>query len=328
MPSTISPTERIFNLAAFLKQCGAEGTTLDDITRHVPGYAHDAGRDETGRLVGGTAEWETLRKGLQRDLEDLRTAWDIDADYDDEHRVYRLRAPFFSPKERAALIAAAATVDVEGIDGRPGQLGAGVSDVAADVVIRVHQLVADLREAIDTRSPVAFTHEGRRRTLQPYALGTWRGRWYVAGWDPDLDTMRRYRLERIEPTAELERVTGMHAYEVPEWFNPELAFEFDPNSWGRDPRLRARVAVDRDYVAPVLEEFGARPDGSTDARPDAQDVVVFDVRHYESTRNRLLAFRDHVRVVGPPVLVQMMREHLEAIAAPSAPSAPVDGTRP
>ncbi len=307
----MSPTERIFNLAAYLKQCGAEGSTLDELTRHVAGYDHELGRDAMGRLTTGTTEWETLRKALQRDLKDLRDVWGIDADFDERDHVYRLRPPFFTPKERAALIAAAATVDVEGLDDRPGQIGAGVSDAVADVVIRVHTLVADLRDAIGTRSTVAFAHQGRRRTFQPYALGSWRGRWYAAGWDPELETMRRYRLDRIETDGPLERIDAA-PFDVLPWFDSDLAFELDPNAWGRDQLVRAQVAVDRDFRNAVVEEFGATVQEA--ALDGARDIVAFDVRHYESTRNRLLAFREHVRVLAPPVLVALMRDHLVAVA--------------
>ena len=105
MADETTPTERIFNLAAYLKRCGPEGSTLDDLTLHVAGYAHDVGRDETGRLTAGTPEWEALRKLLQRDLKDLRNVWGVDAEYDETDHIYRLRPPFFTPKERAALIA-------------------------------------------------------------------------------------------------------------------------------------------------------------------------------------------------------------------------------
>ncbi len=305
MAESVGPTGRIFNLAAYLKQCGREGSTLDDVTRHVDGYDHEIGRDNSGQLVTGTAEWESLRKLLQRDLIDLREVWGIDAHFDEGNHRYRLEPPFFTPKERAALIAAAATVDVEGIDGGPGQIGAGVSDAVADVVIRVHVLVTDLRRAIDARTPVAFSHQGRRRTFHPYALGSWRGRWYVAGWDPELETMRRYRLDRIEADPPLEQLDD-DSFTVLDWFDADLAFELDPNAWGRDQLVRAQVAVDHDFVAAVVEEFGA-------TIVDDGDVVAFDVRHYESTRNRLFAFRDHVRVLAPPSLVAMMRDHLAAL---------------
>lgn len=308
-----TPTERILNLAAYLEKRGRDGATLDEITRDVHGYDHDAARDDAGDLVADGTEWEAIRKLVQRDLADLRDAWGIDAVFDEVDAVYHLRPPFFTTDERRALIAAAATVGIEGVEGSPGQLASGVDDAGAHVVLRVHELVADLRDAITARTAVYVPYEGRRRILEPYALGEWRGRWYVAGWDPERDVMRRYRLDRIEHDGGLERASEPDAFEVAPWFDAVLAFDFDPNSWGRDPRLRARVRVDRDHLPAFLADLGGEVDGVHDGEP----VVAFDVRHYESTRNRILFYRDHARVLEPPELVTMLRDHLMATVGAS-----------
>ena len=41
---------------------------------------------------------------------------------------------------------------------------------------------------------------------------------------------------------------------------------------------------------------------------------MFEVRHHTSTRNRILSFREHARVLGPPALVAIVRDHLAALA--------------
>ena len=89
------------------------GTTLGDIVGEVPGYSVD------GDLEIGSVAWETVRKRLQRDLEMLERSFGIVVDYDEQQHAYRLRAPYFTPDERRALIAAAAAVDVEGIGDTP-----------------------------------------------------------------------------------------------------------------------------------------------------------------------------------------------------------------
>jgi predicted DNA-binding transcriptional regulator YafY len=310
MAGPATPTERILNLAAYLKQCGGEGATLDDISANVRGYDPEVARDEHGNLRSEGPEWEALRRMARRDLQDLQRAWGIDTFYDDQTHRYRLHPPFFTTRERAALIAAATAVGVEGIDGQRGQLGAAVDDAGAQVVIRVHHRVADLRDAIQTRTVVRFDHEGRTRVLEPFALGTWHSRWYVAGWDPDVDALRRYRLDRITDDGPIERVGDPGTYEVPAWFDSVLAFDFDPNAWGRDPRLRARVRVERDHLPAFLAEFGGEVVDEVAGDP----VVAFDVRHYESTRNRILSFRDHVQVLGPDALVTLVCDHLAALA--------------
>src|SRR5262249_58394127 len=119
--------------------------------------------------------------------------------------------------------------------GPPGEIGSAIDDTAAEVVVGVHDLVAVLREACANRTPVRFRFAGLVRTLWPYGLGTWHNRWYIAGWDPDRDAIRRFRLDRIDHTEErgIEIAGRPHAYDIPQWFDPEIAFDFDPNLWGR-----------------------------------------------------------------------------------------------
>ena len=95
----------------------------------------------------------------------------------------------FTATERAALIAAAAMVDVEGIgdDDLPGELGTAVSQDQALVVVRVHGRVVELRDAIADRRAVRFHYRGTERTVDPYVLGMWRNRWYLVARDHDVD---------------------------------------------------------------------------------------------------------------------------------------------
>jgi predicted DNA-binding transcriptional regulator YafY len=258
-----------------------------------------------------------VRKLVGRDVSDLREHWGIDLAYDDVEHTYELREPFFTPEERAALVAAAAVVAVEGVDVPvPGALGSAVGDDATQIVLRVHDLVSTLRAAIGARTAVTFVHDGRTRHAQPYALGVWRNRWYVAGRDDTEGALRRFRLDRIERGIRGDRgdaivlVGPRDAYEIPGDFDVEAAFDLDPNTWGTDPLVRARVEVATDRVDAFLGELG----GDVVDRSDGRTAVELDVRHYESFRNRLLSFGVHAAVVAPPVLVAAVRDHLAALA--------------
>jgi predicted DNA-binding transcriptional regulator YafY len=301
------------HLAAFAADRCADGAeiTLTDIVDGV-GYPTDAERDAHGQLRSGTTEWETVRKMVQRDLGDLRKFWGIRLDYDEAAHSYRLAPPFLTPDERRALLAAVATVAVQGAsDGEPGELGATLDDRRALVVLRLHDLVATLRTAIGERREVTFRLYGMTRHVQPYALGMWRNRWYLAGHDLDRATLRRYRLDRVEagePTIVLAQDAG--TFEIPVDFDVDAAFDLDPNVWGQDPVLAARVRVGIDHVDAFLSELGgevAESDGRT-------AIVELDVRHYQSFRDRLLAFRGSAVVLEPPELVAVVREHLAALA--------------
>ncbi len=307
------PAERILQLAAFAADRCADGAeiTLTDIVDGVR-YPTDVERDEHGQLLPGTTDWETVRKMVQRDLRDLRDHWGIRLEYDEPTHSYRLAPPFFTPDERRVLLAAVATVSVQGApDGEPGELGATLDDRRALVVLRLHHLVATLRTAIGERREVTFGLYGVERHVQPYALGMWRNRWYLAGHDLDRDTLRRYRLDRVdagEPTVAL--VGTAHTYEIPANFDIDAAFDLDPNVWGQDRALPARVRVGIDHVDAFRGELGGEvveSDGRT-------AIVELDVRHYQSFRDRLLAFRGSAVVLEPPALVAVVRDHLAALA--------------
>lgn len=302
------PTERVLSLAAYAQQRGA--ITLDDIVTDVPGYEVD------GPLVVGSQSWETVRKRLQRDLDDLREHWGIDLAYAPADERYQLGAPFFTPEERRALIAAAATVEVEGVaSAQSGAIGSAVDDSTTQIVIRVHALVAQLRAAIATRSTVTFSYEGDARTVQPWALGTWRHRWYLAAFDPARDALRRFRLDRFDdgtPTIAVDTATG--AFTVPHDFDIDAAFDLDPNVWGTDPEVRARVRVGPDHGGAFCAELGGEVVGEVVGN-DGHDVVVeLDVREYGSFRTRVLSFGGHAVVESPPELVDLVTAHLRAIA--------------
>ncbi len=149
--------------------------------------------------------------------------------------------------------------------------------------------------------------------MEPYALGTWRTHWYLAGHDLDENALRRFRLDRIErgdgtDPVELDGAAG--AYAVPDGFDVDAAFDLDPNVWGTDPLLRARVQVRGDHVVAFRRELGGE---LIESNADGA-VIELDVRHYESFRNRLLAFRTNAVVLAPPGLVAIVRDHLAALA--------------
>lgn len=305
-----TPAERILALAAYLDAHRLDEITLDEITRDVPGYREDPSGPDLGKK---SKEWESVRKMLRRDIDDLDTLWGIEVHFDEVDSRYRLAAPFFTARERAALISASAVVAVEGLDGEPGAIGSQVDDRLARVIVQVHDLVADFRDAISTHTPVAFTHEGQTRVLEPWALGIWRNHWYVAGGDPVHDNdMRRFRLDRIgvAPSGHLAAAGEAGSFTVADWFDVDRAFDFDPNSWGHDPVLDARLRVATDHATAFVDEFG----GDVVAR-DAEHVwVALAVRHYESFRNRLFGFRGNAVVEEPTELVDLVRAHLTAVA--------------
>jgi predicted DNA-binding transcriptional regulator YafY len=297
---TIKPYERMVSLAAYVA-ARPEGVGKANVLADVPGYE-------------GLGE-SALEKKLGRDREELRDALGIDIEYSEADHLYRLRGAMFTASERAALIAAAAMVDVEGIgdDDLPGELGTAVSQDQALVVVRVHGRVVELRDAIADRRAVRFHYRGVERTVDPYVLGMWRNRWYLVARDHGVDAIRKYRLDRIETAEGRSPVVpagSAGAFEIPDDLDAEAQLELDPNTWGTDDPLHARVWVDHDHAPQLLAEFAGEvaedgPDGT---------VVAIEVRDYESFIIRLLGFGTAVRLLDPPELVARLRGWLVAQA--------------
>lgn len=296
--------ERLLRLAAYVRRHQVDGCTIHDIADDVPGY-QDLGQ-------------AALEKALQRDGAALADSLGIVMEWSDEHQRYRIAPPYFTPEERRALIAAAATVGVEGIGENlaPGELGAAVEQDVARIVVRVHRRVVELRDAIATRSTVTFRYQGNdgpseQRRVDPYVVGLWRNRWYFLGQDHDRNDRRVFRLDRILADSDVPAISPVGApgaYEIPGDVNPIADLEMDPNAWGNDPALAARVEVDRSLLPTFLGELAGRVE-----RNDADRAVVeVEVRDYESFVIRLLGFGTGVRILAPPPLVDMVREWLVA----------------
>jgi predicted DNA-binding transcriptional regulator YafY len=304
----------VLRLAAYLDNHPSDTLTLGRITSDVPGYS-DAPRDERGDLETGTPGWEALRKQLRRDLADLSEHFGIEVDYVEQAKRYRLAPPFLTKEERRALLAAVAIVDVEGIpDARAGELGGGVGAEHRRAVLWVHARVVDFLDARRTGTPVAFRYRGEDRVLDPYAIGVWRNNWYVAGREHAVDDVRNFRLERIDEDPEggapVRPAGDTQSFAVPDDFSPGDVLRLDPNDWGDDPPLVARVRVTRDRLGGFQRELG----GQVVEESDDTAIVELTVRHYASFRVRVTAFDGDACLLGPPELVADVTAWLRAIA--------------
>ncbi|MCZ7529272.1 MAG: WYL domain-containing protein [Acidimicrobiia bacterium] len=291
--------ERLLHLAAYLKREASNGraVALENITDDLPDYA------------GGN--YEGVRKKLRRDLTELEESFGIGVDVSDEGE-YRLRDPFLGTDERRALFAAAAAVHVDDdLRLRPGDLAGGVDSDDASVWMYVHRMVRALTDAIAERRTVEFVHDGVPRSVEPWALGHWRRRWYLVGRDRDRGEIRRFRLDRIEEEGDgsVTSVGPPGSYEIPEEFEPAKAFDLHPDAWGHDPPARARLLVDRQVAGPLATQL----QGAVTGEEGDRLVVEAEIRHYDAFVDRILAAGDRAVVVEPPVLVERVRDHLRGL---------------
>lgn len=314
---------RVLRLASYLKGRRHGRVTLEDICKDVPGY--DAHFDGSGALVHD-ASWEAVRKKLRRDLKLLEDAFGIEYDYDEPTGSYVVHPPFFTAEERDVLVAAAALVRVDGIDDEQlAALGTAVDEQGQRVMMRVHRHVLALREALACRRPVTFRYRGTERVFDPWAVGLWRDRWYTVGRVHDAGERRVFRLDRIEERDDgppIGDAGDPGSFEPPAQFDAPGALLLDPNVWGQDPAVDARVAVDGDWVQAFLTEFrGSR----VESRDGHDAVVTLTVRHYESFRDRLLAFGTHAVLLAPENLVAALHAWLAAAAGANGGAAARSG---
>lgn len=74
-------------------------------------------------------------------------------------------------------------------------------------------------EAVTKRIPVTFDYqrpgaETKTRSVQPWGVISWHGRWYMAGFDTDRQEPRVFRLTRVRGDVDLAGAPG--SYEIPE----------------------------------------------------------------------------------------------------------------
>ena len=122
-----------------------------------------------------------------------------------------------------------------------------------------------------------------------------------------------YRLDRIEDVdgqPAIEATGEPNSYVVPVDFQADDALVLDPNNWGHDAALDARIRVDKDWVPAFEREFNA----TVETNDDESAVLMLTVRHYESFRDRLLGYGTHAKLLEPPELVEMVRGWVGAIA--------------
>jgi hypothetical protein len=111
----------------------------------------------------------------------------------------------------------------------------------------------------------------------------------------------------------VREVGNAGAYQIPTDIDAISEMRLDPNDWGHDPPVVARVEVESDLAHNLQHELGGR----VVSRDAGHCVIEIDVRHYASFCDRVLAFATHARVLAPPVLVAAICDHLRAVATPT-----------
>lgn len=240
--------ERLVNLTIAL-MATSRPLTVADIAATVPGYG--TGENDDGSVVRPDVRDEAFRRMFERDKEALReqgiplvaepvSVWDDnEIGYRIPRQDYSLPDLHLAPDEAAALGLAARLWQsaslAEGVASALRKLAAVGAEVGAGAVDagRTGALAGSLMPRVEASEPafeptlaalrarraVRFGYRGSRdaeprtRTVDPWGVVSWRGRWYLVGRDRDLDAERVFRLSRV--TTEVEAVGSPGAFVVP-----------------------------------------------------------------------------------------------------------------
>ena len=292
--------ERLINLLAFLVDSGRP-VTAREIRRTVHGY--------------GQASDQAFRRMFERDKDTLRRlgvplemratdVWEVEKGYVIPDEAYRTIDPKLTEEERTALGLAVHMVQTgDGPSGSDALLklgGArlieGAAPVGADLAPGGGQLSA-VFEAVFERRRLRFTYRGRLRTVEPYGMRHFRGRWYFAGAEEGrpAEEPRTYRLDRA---AGLAPAGPPGAFERPRGFAARDILSSLPWETGDERTARVRCAPDAAWWA----EF--RFPGAEAVEQDPEGWTVMDIPYWaeENFINQILLFDDAAEVLAPPEL--------------------------
>ncbi|GGP84116.1 helix-turn-helix transcriptional regulator [Saccharothrix coeruleofusca] len=310
--------ERLVNLVLCLLST-RQYLTAERIRAIVPGYA-DASTDEAFFRMFERDKTELRDLGVP--LETGRSgAFDAVDGYRIARRDYELGDVDLEPDEAAAVALAARLWDSPQLTGAAHgaliKLRAAGVDVDQDVHVPVEPkvratepafppLLAAVQEGrvveFDYRRPVPV--EVRKRTVEPWGVVAWRGRWYLVGHDRDRDAPRCFRLSRI--VGEVRAVGRPGAVARPDDVDL-LSFVARTQ---RDPQTTATAKL---WVAKGRGQGvrrRARPLGEREHDGVPGDVLEIELRFPDSAAGWIAGFGEDVVVLEPETLAKTVREKL------------------
>ncbi len=208
---SIARAERLVNLVLCLLST-RQYLTADRIRTIVPGYPEDANPEAFYRMFErDKAELRDLGIPLETGR---NNPFDAAEGYRIARRDYELGDIDLEPDEAAAVALAVRLWDSPELTGaaevallKLRAAGVDVDQAAPAVVeprVRTSEpAFATLLAAVQTGRVVTFDYrrpvpaEVRTRTVEPWGVVSWRGRWYLVGHDRDRRAARCFRLSRI-----------------------------------------------------------------------------------------------------------------------------------
>lgn len=288
--------ERVTQILTLLAGADGRPVSADEVLRVVP-Y--------------GAGSVEDRRDQLRRDIRHLEyLGWEIaNVAAPGETARYRLTAVDnrlrieFTPAQRVELLRAAVAAGLlELVDDLGGQ--APVEDDFEAAVRREDTSLARVQRGLAGRCRVRFRYRDRDRVVHPHALHVRPGGWYLTGNEDGEDAAKTFAVSRMTQV-ELDPPGSARVPAVVS--RPQL----DPVSWRLDPPVDALVQTTSEHRAQVESMLGA----ARTAVPHGGEALVLTipVTHRAAFRRRLYELGTRVRLLGPPVVQEEVRQELEAV---------------
>jgi proteasome accessory factor B len=319
---SVARAERLVNLVLCLLST-RQYLSAERIRGIVPGYA-DAPSDDAFFRTFERDKTELRDLGIPLEV-GRNSVFDTVDGYRIARRDYELGEIDLEPDEAAAVALAVRLWDSPELTGAAhGALlklrAAGVDvDQAAPAIVESKVRTSEpaftpLLAAVQAGQVVSFDYrrpspaELRERTLEPWGVVSWRGRWYVVGHDRVRDAPRCFRLSRI--VGEVRKVGKPGQVRRPE--NVDL-MQFVATTGGEVSSVSTvRVWAASGRAAGVRRR--ATVVGERDIDGVAGDVLELELRWPDTAAGWLAGYGADVLVLDPEVLAKSVRERLVAVA--------------
>ncbi|GAA4440258.1 WYL domain-containing protein [Actinokineospora soli] len=289
----------------------------------VPGYG-DAPTDEAFFRTFERDKTELRELGIPLEV-GRNSMFDTVDGYRIARRDYELGDIDLEPDEAAAVALAVRLWDSPELTGAAHgallKLRAAGVDVhqAAHAIVEPKVRTSDaafgpLLAAVGAGQAVQFDYrrpsgaDVQTRTLEPWGVVSWRGRWYVVGADRDRNAPRCFRLSRI--VGDVRKVGKAGQVRRPEGVDL-MAFvaSFDTE---QRPAQPVRLWVAEGRAAGVRRRATVIDKQEIDGTPG--DVVELDLAYPDSAAKWLAGYGPDVVVLAPDVLRKAVRERLLGVA--------------
>ncbi|MEO8106538.1 MAG: YafY family protein [Actinomycetes bacterium] len=309
-------TERLLNLVICLL-AATRYVTKEQVRTAVPQYA-DCASDEA------------FERMFERDKDDLREmgipleTGSNDAFFDDEigyripREAYALPDIAFDAEELAVLGVAARMWQHATLAGATGRairkLEAAGVDVDREALSIVEPRIdaaepafAALWDAVQQRKPVRFDYArgggpAAERSVEPWGLVSWHGRWYLVGHDQDRDDTRVFRLSRVHGDAVSYGSAGSVVVPAGVNINESVRMLARPA-----PTQTARLRVAAGRALPL------RRQGSVISDDEGETLLEVPFDDVEQLASEVAGFGPAVQVVGPAAVRDAVTRRLMGV---------------